>query len=200
MTNDVKKWMPWNWFKDEQEEEKNKKPRFSRDNLPSFPEFRGLSRQQMEPFYKMQREFETLMDKMASQIQNVDFGFGDSQANENSLFKPQVDIKENKNEYIIEIDIPGVKKKDVSLEVLDNTLFIQGEKSHEKEDKNNKEGYHLIERTYGSFRRVLNLPNDADEESIDARFSDGVLQLTITKKELKKPEEKGRKIDIKKAA
>lgn len=197
MTNEAKKWMPWNWFKDEENEDRSKFKRFSRDDLPDFPK---PSRQQMEPLLNMQREFERLMDKMSSQIQQAGFGFGDGGANENALFKPQIDIRESKKNYVIEIDVPGVDEKDVTLEILDDKLFVQGEKSHKKEDKNDKEGYHLVERSYGSFRRVLNLPGDADRDNVDARFKNGVLEVTIPKKELEKPEEKGRKIEIKKAA
>lgn len=197
MTNDAKKWMPWNWFKDEENEDRSKFKPFSRDNLPDFPK---PSREQMEPLLNMQREFERLMEKMSSQIQQAGFGFGNGGANENALFKPRVDIRESKKDYVIEVDVPGVDDKDVTLEILDDKLFVQGEKSHRKEDKNDKEGYHLVERSYGSFRRVLNLPGDADRDNVDARFKNGVLEITIPKKELKKPEEKGRKIEIKKAA
>ena len=77
-------------------------------------------------------------------------------------------------------EIPGVEREDVSIEVENGTLSLRAEKRFETEEED--EGYHCVERSYGSFQRVLSLPQDADEEGIEARFKNGVLKLTIPKR------------------
>jgi len=114
--------------------------------------------------------------------------------------KPRVDIVEHKDHYRIAVEIPGVSEKDVKLNVSDHNLVIRGEKAIEKEDKDDKDGsnWHRLERAYGSFKRVLDLPDDADAEDINAEFKDGVLTIKISRKE--EAEQEGRSVEIKKAA
>jgi len=86
-----------------------------------------------------------------------------------------------------------VSEKDVTLEIVNNTMTIRGEKKQEKEEK--EKNYYRVERSYGSFQRVLSLPQDADQEDVKATFKNGVLTVTIPRKELPKSEAK--RIDIK---
>lgn len=80
----------------------------------------------------------------------------------------------------------------------DGTLTISGEKKYEKEDKD--ENTHFVERSYGSFRRVLALPQDIDQEAIDAKFRNGVLTITVPRKQMAKLKEESKVIAINKAA
>jgi len=98
---------------------------------------------------------------------------------------PAVDIVETPNELVIAADLPGVKKEDVDVQIEDGTLTITGTRKFENEE--NKEGYHRLERSYGSFRRAFTLPESVDPEKVAAAYEDGVLKITLSKKEIAKP-------------
>jgi HSP20 family protein len=97
---------------------------------------------------------------------------------------PSVDISETDDAYLINAEIPGVKKEDVKVNVADGILSIQGHRQHEEETKDHK--LHRIERSYGTFFRSFSLPEDVDEEKIHAEYKDGVLQMSLRKTEDKK--------------
>ena len=103
-----------------------------------------------------------------------------------------IDVAENDKSYVVEADIPGVKKDEVSVTIKDNVLKISGERSSTKEDKN--EHMHVVERSFGSFSRSIRLPVDANPDGIAASMEHGVLKLTIEKKV--PPEETPKKILI----
>jgi len=105
---------------------------------------------------------------------------------------PSVDIYETKESIVLNVELPGVSKEDMSLEVKDNTLTIKGEKKLEKDVK--EENYHRMERTYGSFMRMFTLPNTVQQEKVKAKFRDGVLEIIIPKAEEAKP--KQIKVDV----
>jgi HSP20 family protein len=94
-------------------------------------------------------------------------------------WSPTADISETDNAYLIKAEIPGVKKEDVKVTIQDSMLTIQGERKMEKEEKGKK--FHRIERSYGSFVRSFRLPDDADENAVNAEFKDGMLNVTVTK-------------------
>jgi len=104
---------------------------------------------------------------------------------------PAVDVSEDEKGYSITVELAGVKKDDVTVEVHENVLSIRGEKKSEREEKKDKT--HWIERTYGSFSRSFTLPPSAVSEELKASFKDGVLSIEIPKKEEVKP----RQISIK---
>lgn len=106
---------------------------------------------------------------------------------------PAVDIRDAGNEYIIEAELPGMKKEDVEIEIIDGGLKISASKKEEKEEKG--EGYLRRERGYLSFSRQLPLPEDADVDKIEAKLVDGVLQINVAKKA--KAEEKKRLVEVK---
>jgi HSP20 family protein len=105
-------------------------------------------------------------------------------------FIPQVDIKENKTNYKITAELPGMEKDEVKVEVNDHILNIAGEKKEEKEEK--EDNYYRVERSYGSFHRSFGLPQDIKEDKIKADFKNGVLTLTIPRSK----EQKAKQIDI----
>jgi len=98
---------------------------------------------------------------------------------------PRVDISETDKEFVIEAEVPDVKKEDVKVTVDNGVLTIQGERKEEKEEKGKK--FHRIERCYGSFTRNFTLPGNVDESKIKATFKDGMLNLQIQKTEEVKP-------------
>lgn len=98
---------------------------------------------------------------------------------------PAVDIAENENEIVLTADIPGVKMDDIELKVENGTLTISGSREFQKQEQ--KGGYHRIERSYGSFHRAFTLPDSVDTDKIEASYEDGVLKITLPKKELAKP-------------
>ena len=104
-----------------------------------------------------------------------------------TTWAPAVDIYETKDNLVIKAEIPGIEKKDVSIEVKDNTLKLKGERKYEKDVK--EENYHRMECSYGSFQRTFSLPATVDQEKISASFKNGMLEVTLPKKEEKKPKQ-----------
>lgn len=109
---------------------------------------------------------------------------------------PQMDVAVSDKEYKATVELPGVPQDQVSIEVRDNMIIVEGEKKNEVEDKDEKKGYYRMERSYGSFRRALTLPEDAQVDKITATHKDGVLCIEIPRKEPEKPA--SRKIEINK--
>ena len=104
-----------------------------------------------------------------------------------SAWTPAVDIFEDENEYVIKLELPEVGREDVKVNLNDQTLSISGERKIENEDK--RDGYHRIERSYGQFYRSFTLPPNVNAEAINAQFKDGVLRLTLPKREEAKPKQ-----------
>lgn len=92
---------------------------------------------------------------------------------------PSVDISETDAAYLIKAEIPDVKKEDVKVTIQDGMLTIQGERKLDKEEKGKK--FHRIERSYGSFVRSFQVPDDADETAVKAEFKDGMINVTLPK-------------------
>jgi HSP20 family protein len=104
-----------------------------------------------------------------------------------NAWTPAVDIYEDSDAFLIKLELPEVNKDDVKVSLDDNKLSISGERKFENEDK--REGYHRVERSYGQFYRSFTLPPNVNVESINAQFTDGVLRLTLPKKEEAKPKQ-----------
>jgi HSP20 family protein len=100
-------------------------------------------------------------------------------------WSPAVDIYETENELVLKADVPDVDPKNVGIQVENGTLTLKGERKFEHE-KNGK-GFHRIERSYGSFVRAFSLPDSVDAENVKADYKNGVLTVTIPKKEVAKP-------------
>jgi HSP20 family protein len=98
---------------------------------------------------------------------------------------PAVDILETENDLIVKADLPGVDLKDVDIRIENGTLSIKGERKFEEKKDNG--GYHRIERSYGSFVRYFSLPDTVDPDKVNAAYKEGVLTVTLPKKELAKP-------------
>jgi HSP20 family protein len=93
---------------------------------------------------------------------------------------PRLNISEADNKYLIEAELPGVKQNDLELKLDNNILIIKGKT--EENNENKERNYFMRERYYGSFQRSLTLPNNTNEDDINATFKDGILNIEITKK------------------
>ena len=96
-----------------------------------------------------------------------------------SAWSPAVDIKEEDDRFVIRADIPGVSADDIDISMEKGVLTIKGERKHEAEE--NKEGFHRIERAYGTFMRRFSLPENVDADKISASSKDGVVELVLPK-------------------
>jgi HSP20 family protein len=175
---DIKKLAPWNWLKKETEETAANVPIQRKGNRPLYHDDSMVS-----PIVQFRREVDRVFENIFT---------GASPLTTAGLLKPQVDIGATDKEYAVTVEVPGVNEKDVRVEVSNNTMIIRGEKRQEVEEK--EKDYYRVERTYGSFQRVLSLPEDSDQESIRATFDNGVLTIRIARKAL--PESNVRQIEI----
>ncbi len=179
------KLVPWNWFKREEERERG-----------WLPARRSWQSEWPEPLANLHREIERLFDEVARNlgvpVARWDRLFAPVSAAED-WFKPSLDIAASDTEYTVNVELPGVEEKDVTVEVAGDTLRISGEKRIEKEEKS--KNYYRSERAYGNFERLLALPEDADVDGIKARFKNGVLTVTIPRKW--QPQTEAKRIEVK---
>jgi HSP20 family protein len=108
-----------------------------------------------------------------------------SEPTTNRPWTPAVDIYETENELVLKADLPEVSLKDIDVRVENQTLTIAGERKFEHEES--KKGFHRIERSYGNFVRSFAVPSTFDTDKIGAEFHNGVLTVTLPKKEAAKP-------------
>ncbi|MCA9809760.1 MAG: Hsp20/alpha crystallin family protein [Candidatus Dadabacteria bacterium] len=112
----------------------------------------------------------------------------DKLANEaEGTWHPSVDISENENAFVLKAELPGVNREDINIDINNKTLTLKGEKKFE--EKTEKENYVRVERSYGSFSRTFALSDKVDTENVKASYKDGVLEVTLPKKEEVKPKE-----------
>ena len=98
---------------------------------------------------------------------------------------PAMDLVETDDHFVLRADLPGLSEEDVEIEVEDRVLTVSGERKAEHEDR--KEGYHRVERAYGSFTRSLTLPEGVEADAVEATFDRGVLEVRIPKPEQRQP-------------
>ena len=125
------------------------------------------------------------VDSMISSIMNDDWN---PKSIDNTTWNPAMDIEEKEKKYIISADIPGLSKKDVKISMVDNVLSISGERKHDYD--NSIENYHYRERTIGTFNRSFNLPDTIEEDKVTASCKNGILTVTLPKKEAALPKER----------
>lgn len=104
-----------------------------------------------------------------------------------SRFVPAVNIKEDPEQYVLSVELPGMKKEDVKIEFKENLLTISGERKMADEEK--REGYHRIEHGYGQFSRSFTLPQGVKADQIEARYTDGILTISVPKAEEIRPKQ-----------
>ena len=94
-----------------------------------------------------------------------------------ALWSPQIETFQRGDQFVVRADLPGLKREDVNIELTDDSLTIEGERREEREE--DREGYYRSERSYGSFYRVVPLPEGAITESAKATFKNGVLEVEV---------------------
>lgn len=109
----------------------------------------------------------------------------DKDQKRSALWAPNVDIKETENEVLVKADLPGIKMEDIDVSIDEDQLVIKGERKFEKEEK--EKDYLRVERSYGSFYRSFDIGVPIKADEVKAHYSDGVLEITIPKAEVKKP-------------
>ena len=102
-------------------------------------------------------------------------------------WRPIVDIFDTEKAIVINAELPGVTREDITLDVKENILSLKGERKSSEEVK--KENYYRMERCFGSFERAFTLPSAVDQEKIKANFKDGILRIEIPKPEEKRPKQ-----------
>ena len=140
------------------------------------------------------REFQEISDRLNRYFQS---SVAESNSNGNQALRgfdwaPAVNISETEKAYLIKVDLPEVKKEDVKVTSENGVLAVEGERKQEKREENEK--FHRVESVYGRFVRRFTLPEDAQEEGIEATFKDGALQLSVPKAAPKSP--KSRQISV----
>jgi HSP20 family protein len=108
-----------------------------------------------------------------------------------SSWVPAVDLTETDDAYLLEADLPGMKREDIELTVIDDVITLKGERKEEKSEE--QKGYRRVERSYGSFQRAFRVLGGVDTEKVDASFEEGVLKVSLPKR----PESKPKAIEVK---
>ncbi len=136
------------------------------------------------------RDLRTLQEEVNRLFStNLTRGFGEESIGRGA-WNPSVDIYENKDHIVLEAELPGMKREDFELSVENNVITLRGERQFEK--KEDSDNYHRVERSYGSFTRSFTLPQTVSAEGATAEYKNGVLRVTLPKRE----EAKARRIEI----
>ena len=136
------------------------------------------------------RDLRTLQEEVNRLFStNLTRSFGDEGIGRGA-WSPSVDIYENKDQIVLEAELPGMKQEDFDLTIENNVISLRGERRFEKVD--DADNYHRVERSYGSFTRSFTLPQTVSGEGAQAEYANGVLRVTLPKRE----EAKSRRIEV----
>jgi HSP20 family protein len=136
------------------------------------------------------RDLRTLQEEVNRLFSsNLTRGFGEEGIGRGA-WNPSVDIYENKDQIVLEAELPGMKQEEFDLSIENSVITLRGERKFEKTEEN--DNYHRVERSYGSFTRSFTLPQTVSAEGATAEYSNGVLRVTLPKRE----ETKARRIEI----
>ena len=141
---------------------------------------RNLARRPIQDLFSIHNDMSRLFDQWYRPARGRVEG-------ENLDWMPVVDILEANGHVEIRAEMPGLPEQDVQLSVTDDVLTLKGEKTQENDEKDQK--YHRVERSYGRFQRSFTLPANLNPEAIRAKFTNGVLTVSIPKAEEVKPKE-----------
>jgi HSP20 family protein len=137
------------------------------------------------------RDLRTLQEEVNRLFStNLTRAFGDDEGIGRGAWAPSVDIYENKDQIVLEAELPGMKQEDFDLTIENNVITLRGERRFEKTDES--DNYHRVERSYGAFTRSFTLPQTVLADEARAEYSNGVLRVTLPKRE----ETKSRRIEV----
>ena len=148
------------------------------DDVTSKGQGGRLPSRYQDPFQSFRTEMDRLFDSFLGgmpSLTSLRQGFPSTQ-----VITPTLDVKENEKEIVVKADLPGMDEKDINLTVHNGVLSLRGEKKSEHTDE--RDNYHVMERSYGSFQRSIRLPDTIDEDKAEARFDKGVLTITLPKR------------------
>lgn len=132
------------------------------------------------------REMSRLSSEMNSLMEDL-WGGREPRESLRGAWIPAADIQESADELKISLELPGMTKDDVEVTIDNGVLSIRGERQFE--DAKEGETYHRVERSYGQFERAFQMPRSVDPEKVKARFDNGVLTLSLAKREESKPKQ-----------
>jgi len=160
------------------------------DDVTSKGQGGRLPSRYQDPFQSFRTEMDRLFDSFLGGVPSLT---GLRQGVAEAQMTPTLDVKENEKEIVVKADLPGMDEKDINLTIHNGVLSLRGEKKSEHTDQ--RDAYHVMERSYGSFQRSIRLPETVDDDKAEARFDKGVLTITLPKR----PETIGaqKKIEIK---
>ena len=141
-----------------------------------------------EPFKSLHQEIDRVFDSFTEALP---WAGRNASGNGFGRLSPQIDLSETDKAVDVAVELPGVDEKDIDVTVTDEILTIKGEKKAETEDKG--KDYHVVERSYGTFQRILALPCEVEADKVDAKFDNGVLKISLPKS----PEAKSKSHKIK---
>jgi HSP20 family protein len=141
----------------------------------------GLFGGGLDPFLNLQREMNRMFDDVFRGPGLPAAGEGQGQGAMTNFINTNINVSETDKEIRISAELPGVTEKDIDVTLEDDVLTIRGEKKFERTEGGEKENYHFIERSYGTFQRSLRLPSSVSPEQVNAKFENGVLTVTLPK-------------------
>lgn len=149
--------------------------------------------------WEPRRDFEVASRKLRTIFNDVEDAIATGVKNgvhiELGTFSPRVDISETKEAVFLRAELPGMKADDVKITLADGTITLRGAKKRPEDAT--QEQFHRMERSHGEFAREFTLPDNLNEDAVEASFADGVLEVRIPKKEAEKPREREVKIGSK---
>jgi HSP20 family protein len=142
-----------------------------------------------DPFLTLHREMNRLFDDVLRGAPAAAGGQGGGQGG--VLLAPQMDVSETDRDVRIQAELPGVSENDIEVALDDDVLTIRAEKKQERKEE--REGVHFSERSFGTFQRSLRLPFQVDPDQVQASFENGVLRVSVPKTQ---PQERSRRIQV----
>jgi HSP20 family protein len=136
----------------------------------------GLVKPSQDPFVLL-RQMTSKFDRAFDDWPSFGWPMFPRRGNEAMVWAPKIEVFEKNNHLITRVDLPGLKKEDVTVEITDGQLTISGERKRETEEK--KEDFYRTEREYGSFYRAVPLPEGVKLDDVQASFADGVLEVSV---------------------
>ena len=126
----------------------------------------------------------SFQDDMRDLVNRFTEDWGENLPSANATqFMPRVDIRDKGKEFLVTAEIPGMTEKDIDISLDENVLTLQGERRSELKDEDKERGYFRSEISYGSFYRTIPLNEEVDDNKVEASYKDGMLKITLPKKE-----------------
>lgn len=139
----------------------------------------GIAEYARDPFQLMQRVSNEMDELFSSLLYGRPLARSGGQSRLQNVWAPAVELTEEGNQLRISLDLPGVPRENVSIDVRDRLLTIQGERREERSEGSEQQGFRRSERRYGSFYRAISLPEGADTDNAQAQLKDGVLEVRV---------------------